>query len=92
MLEPIVKNVMMRKWRRPRFRPKGFVTKEVAVTLAALQGRHIQITVDRVLRARVKMMKNKANRARRLFGDGDAAVFADGDRVRGGVLVREAVQ
>ena len=28
-----------------------------------------------------KMMKNKANRARRLFGDGDAAVFADGDRV-----------
>ena len=30
-------------------------------SLAALQGRHVQITVDRVLRARGKMMKNKAN-------------------------------
>ena len=30
-------------------------------SLAALQGRHIQITVDRVLRARGEMMKNKAD-------------------------------
>ena len=30
-------------------------------SLAALQGQHLQITVDRVLPARRKMMKNKAN-------------------------------
>ena len=27
------------------------------------------------------------NKACRLLGDGDAAVFADGDRIRGGILV-----
>ena len=59
--------------------------------LAALQGQHIQITVDRVLRARGKMMKNKAN------GPADCLVTEmlqcfPTERERGGVLVREAVQ
>ena len=48
--------------------------------------------LDWVFRARGKMMKNKANGPADCPVDGDAAVFADGDRVRDGVLVREAVQ
>ena len=46
--EPTVKNVLMTRRRRRRSRPKGFVTG------------HRQITIDRVLCARDKMMKNKA--------------------------------
>ena len=57
---PTVKNVTMTKKRRLRSWPRGFVTREVVVTAWPLQGRHIQITVDSVLRARGKMMKNMA--------------------------------
>ena len=61
-------------------------------SLAALQGQHLQITVDRVLPARRKMMKNKAN------GPADCLVTAmlqclqTEDSVRGRALVREAIQ
>ena len=60
--------------------------------LVALHGRRIQITVDRVLRARVNIMKNKAKGPADLPRDGDAAVLADGDSVRGDMLVQETVQ
>ena len=51
-------------------------------SLAALQERRVQITVDRYLHAR-ENDEEQGQRARRLLGDRDAAVFADGDSVRG---------
>ena len=49
----------------------------------ALQGRRVTIMVDNVLRARGKMLRNKANGPA-------AAVSPDGDCVRGSTLVRQA--
>ena len=48
----------------------------------ALQGRRVLITVDNVLQVQGKLMRNKA-----LFCQEDVAVYADGDRIRGGMLV-----
>ena len=81
-LEPNAKKVMTTKWRRQRCGER----------LAAHQGRHFQITVDRSSTHSREDDEEEGQRARRLPGDGDAAVYADGDCVRGGVLVREEVQ
>ena len=61
-------------------------------SLAALQGRHIQITVDKGLPCTRENDEEQGQRACRLLGDRDVAVLDDTDSVRGGTLVREAVQ
>ena len=58
---------------------------------AARRGRHIQISRQSSARAR-ENDEEQAQQSRRLLGDRDVAVFADGDLSRGGVLVRESVQ
>ena len=79
--EPTVKNVMTTKRRRLRSRPKGFVTKGVAVTASdhSRQGSPCTREND----------EEQGQRARRLPGDRDAAVLADGDSVRGHALVQK---
>ena len=58
----------------------------------ALQGRRVTITVDKVLRARGKMLRNKSN------GPADCLVtevlqcFPDGDCLRRYALIRQAFQ
>ena len=61
-------------------------------SLAALQDRRVQITVDRVLSAGGKMKKKQSQRPRQLLGDKDAAMLADGECVRSHALVRDAFQ
>ena len=59
--EQTVRSVMMTNWRRQRCRPRGLVAREVVEIVWPLSGIRTRITIDRVLRARGKMMKNKAN-------------------------------
>ena len=61
-------------------------------SLAALQGQHLQITVNRVLPARRKMMKNKANRPADCVVTAMLQCLQTEDSVRGRALVREAIQ
>ena len=59
-----VRNVMMSQRRRQRSRSESIHHQRSRGEYAvALRGRRIQITIERILRARGKMMKNKANRA-----------------------------
>ena len=54
-------DAMMTRMSRPRSGRRGFKNKEEVVGREAWEGKEMKITVGRVIRARGKMMKNKAN-------------------------------
>ena len=90
--EPTVNVVTTTRRKTLRCRPKGFGDRgQAVIDVLPSKGCRVTITVDKVLRARGKMLRNNANGPAELSGDGNTAVLTDGDSVRGGALVRQAV-